>query len=258
MQEIIIKTYTDLHRFAAAFARREFNLLIVVGRPGVAKSETIRAAIPGSACWIEGNATAYGIYEHLFHFQSELVVIDDVDSIYTDRAAVRLLKSLCNTKPVKRLSWHSRAAGNAIPREFETSSQVCIISNDWKTLNDNVHALIDRGQFILFEPTAEEVHAQTAKWFDDGEVFEWFARHLHYFPALSMRNYVRASELRKAGFPWADIMLSHVPDNVRKITEIIRQTDFQSENERVAAFCQQTGASRATYFNLKKRLSTVG
>ena len=47
------------------------------------------------------------------------------------------------------------------------ASRVAIIANAWKTLNDNVAAVQDRGHVLIFEPTALEVHQQVARWFWD-------------------------------------------------------------------------------------------
>jgi hypothetical protein len=38
------------------------------------------------------------------------VAIDDVDGLYASNAAVRLLKCLCQTDPVKRVTWQSASA----------------------------------------------------------------------------------------------------------------------------------------------------
>ena len=93
------------------------------------------------------------------------------------------------------MAWHSDARSlerQGIPREFTTKSRVAILSNDWKTLNKNVAALQDRGHVVLFEPSAAEVHAQAATWFDDDEVYAWFAANLHRVREPSLRYYVRA------------------------------------------------------------------
>ncbi len=130
----------------------------------------MRAALDGKGCWIEGNATPFGMYAKLYRHRDEFVVIDDVDALYADRSGVRLLKCLCQTEEEKAVAWHSDARTlerQGIPREFTTKSRVVIISNDWKTLNKNVAALQDRGHVVFFEPSAAEVHAQAGTWFDD-------------------------------------------------------------------------------------------
>ena len=169
----------------------------------------MRAALNGKACWIEGNATPFGMYVKLYRHRDEFVVIDDVDALYADRSGVRLLKCLCQTEEEKAVAWHSDARSlerQGIPREFTTKSRVVIISNDWKTLNKNVAALQDRGHVVLFQPSAAEVHAQAGKWFDDQEIYEWFAANLHRVREPSLRHYVRARELKAAGMDWTEVL----------------------------------------------------
>src|SRR5262249_36097901 len=155
------------------------------GERGLAKSRTVRSLLSElgePACWIEGNATPFGMYERLYRHRDHYVVIDDVDSLYADRSGVRLLKCLCQTEEEKTVAWHSDARSlerRGIPREFATTSRVIIISNDWRTLNRNVAALEDRGHVLVFQPSALEVHDEARRWFSDYEVFEWFGQNLH-------------------------------------------------------------------------------
>ena len=93
-----VRTYRQLDDYLGGFARGHFNLLILVGSGGLAKSRSTRAALGGKACWIEGNATAFGMYCKLYRHRDEFVVIDDVDALYADRNGIRLLKCLCQTE----------------------------------------------------------------------------------------------------------------------------------------------------------------
>ena len=161
-----VATYARLQEYLRAFAEGHLNLLILVGAAGIAKSRTVRAVLGGSACWIEGNATPFGMYEKLYRHRGQFVVIDDVDSLYADKSGIRLLKCLCQTEDEKTVAWHTDARSlekHGIPREFVTKSRVIIICNDWKTLNYNVAALQDRGHVLVFQPSAAEVHAQAGR-----------------------------------------------------------------------------------------------
>ena len=144
-----LTTYERLDEYLRAFAKGHFHLMILVGAGGLAKSRSVRAVLgDGEACWIEGNATPFGMYAKLYRHRDQFVVIDDVDALYADRSGVRLLKCLCQTEEEKAVAWHSDARSlerQRIPREFTTKSRVVIISNDWQTLNKNVAALQDRG-----------------------------------------------------------------------------------------------------------------
>ena len=138
-----VTTYERLKEYLGASAEGHFHLLILVGSGGLAKSRPVRSVLGGKGCWIEGNATPFGMYAKLYRHRDEFVVIDDVDSLYADRSGVRLLKCLCQTEDDKTVAWHSDARSlerQRIPREFSTKSRVVIISNNWQMLNKNVAA----------------------------------------------------------------------------------------------------------------------
>ena len=97
--------------------------MILVGAGGLAKSRSVRPVLNGKACWIEGNATPFGMYVKLYQHRDQFVVIDDVDALYADRSGMRLLKCLCQTEEEKSVAWHSDARSlerQGIPREFTT------------------------------------------------------------------------------------------------------------------------------------------
>jgi hypothetical protein len=257
----IVKTYQQLGRFVDAFAGGRLNLLIVVGRPGLAKSRSFRQAA-ADGCWVEGNATPFGLYCALCQARDRLVVIDDVDSLYASPAGVRLLKCLCQTDPVKRVAWQSAAAQldrEGVPREFTTTSKVAILANDWRTLNGNVSAVQDRGHVLLFEPTAQEVHRQAGTWFADAEVYRWFGAHLHRIAEPSLRHYVRAAELRAAGLDWRQaVPLKGLSPRTLLVARLKADPSYPSEEARARAFVAMGGGCRATYFNHARRLRGPG
>jgi hypothetical protein len=226
------------------------------------KSRLVWTALNGIACWIEGNATPFGMYAKLYEHRVEFVVIDDVDALYADRSGVRLLKCLCQTEEEKSVAWHSDARSlekHGIPREFTTTSQVIIISNDWKTLNMNVAALQDRGHVIMFEPSAAEVHRKAGTWFDDPEIYKWFGANLHRVREPSMRQYVRARELKAAGMDWTDVLAVEVENRrARLAAELLASDAYASTAERVEAFVEQGGGCRATFFNYRRKLGGTG
>src|SRR5262249_30598728 len=102
-----VTTYDRLEAYLRAFAAGHFYLLRLVGPGGLAQSRSVRAVLDGQACWIEGNATPFGMYVRLYRHRDQFVVIDDVDALYADRSGVRLLKCLCQTEEEKAVAWHS-------------------------------------------------------------------------------------------------------------------------------------------------------
>jgi hypothetical protein len=258
LKPLRLTTYAQLETYLRAFAQGHFHLLILIGAGGLAKSRMVRAALDGQGCWIEGNATPFGMYAKLYRHRDQFVVIDDVDALYADRSGVRLLKCLCQTEEAKTVAWHSDARSlerQGIPREFTTTSRVVIISNDWKTLNTNVAALQDRGHVLVFAPNAAEVHTQAGTWFDDPEIYGWFAANLHRVREPSLRHYVRAKELKAAGMDWTEILASG-DDNrrARLAAELLASDAYASVEARAAAFVERGGGCRATFFNYRRKI----
>jgi hypothetical protein len=171
-----------------------------------------------------------------------------------------LSKCVSQTEEEKTVAWHSdakRLEKHGIPREFTTKSRICIISNDWKTLNQNVAALQDRGHVLLFEPSAAEVHAKAGTWFTDPEIYEWFAKNLHRVRKPSFRNYVRARELKVGGLDWTDVLAAEAENpRARLAAEILASDSYRNTAERAEAFVKHGGGCRATFFNYRKRLGS--
>ncbi len=255
---LVLRTYRELDQFAEAFAEGLLNLLVILGRPGVQKSRTVRRAVGQRACWIDGSATAFGLYCQLYQERNRPVVIDDVDGLYADRAAVRLLKGLCQTEPRKRLGWHSAATARCrgIPASFETASRVALLANELRTPNVNVSALLDRGHVLVFDPSAREVHLRTAGWFWDQEVFDFIGRSLQLAERLSMRDYVLGWELKRAGMDWQGWLLTRwgITGKRRLVAQLKADPSLGSEAERVRAFLARQGGCRATYYHHARRL----
>ena len=90
-QAVPIATYADLEQYAQAFAAGHLNLLILCGGPGLGKSQCLRRALAGTASWIDGNASAFGIYLQAHEHRDQPLVLDDVDGLYRDRQGIRLL-----------------------------------------------------------------------------------------------------------------------------------------------------------------------
>ena len=108
---------------------------------------------------------------------------------------------------------------------------------------------------LLFEPDAAEVHKKAGTWFDDAEIYQWFAANLHRVREPSLRHYVRAKELKAAGMDWTEVLAAE-EDNprARLAAELLASAAHASTAERVKAFVEQGGGCRATFFNWRRRL----
>lgn len=255
-----VRTYQELHQYARAFGEGHLNLLILCGPPGVGKSRCLRHVVGGHVCWIDGNASAFGIYQEAYLRRNQPIVLDDVDGLYRDRNGIRLLKTLCQTEIVKSLNWHTDASSLAqreIPRQFTTTSRVAFIANQWQSVNADVSALEDRGHFLVFEPSALEVHRQAATWFWDQEIFDYVANSLHLMQQPSFRSYMLAWELKKAGLDWRTGILGRcLTGTALAVARLKVDGSFPTEEDRVRAFVASGAGCRATYFNQAKKIQS--
>lgn len=195
---ISVGTYAELDRYICKVIDGSLYVLLLLGRPGTGKTERVRRAIleqcNGDALYVEGHAQPFGIYRELWEHLNQPVILDDLDRLYANPDCVRLLKPLCESKPVKRVAWRTRVTDDdvTLPKEFETRSPVVLIANEWKTINADVQALEDRAIIVHFDPDTAEVHQEAGQWCTDDVVYEFVGRHLHLVSHVSMRWYAKA------------------------------------------------------------------
>jgi energy-coupling factor transporter ATP-binding protein EcfA2 len=270
---ISLKTYEQLDLYLAKFASGELGLVLLLGRHGTGKSESVKQALGISprptglddarpqVLYAEGHMQPFGLYRHLWEYRDRPVVLDDLDKLYANSDCVGLLKALCNTGPAKRISWLTNTTLNSseVPSSFTTSSGVILIANEWRTVNPNVRALEDRAIVLHFDPSNAEVHRRVQEWFDDAEVYGYIARIMPSISTISMRHYCKGSQLRRAGFSdWRNTLLQMVLSDPRLacVASLQVEPTLCSERQRVQRFVAATGGSRATYFRMKARLAS--
>jgi len=121
--------------------------------------------------------------------------------------------------------------------------------------NKNVAALQDRGHVLLFQPGAAEVHRKAGTWFDDPEIFQWFAANLDRVREPSLRHYVRARELKAAGMDWTEVLAAEAGNRRERLAaELLASAEHGSTAARVRAFVEKGGGCRATFFNYRRKL----
>ena len=255
----VVKTYAEMEGYLASFRDGVYNLVVLVGSWGIGKSQLVRAAVGDDGCWIEGTATAFAMYREFFRACDKPIVLDDIDGIYANKHAVSLLKAICRSAPVKRVSWNARNGflkREGLPEYFTTKSKVIIICNEWKTLNKNVEALEDRAHIFHFEPTVREIHARAGTWFQDQEIYDWFGKQLHRIDVHSFRAYEKAADHKLGGHPWKEIKVRErkTADREAIVAELLKDDSFSGTEDRFRSFALQGGGSRATYYAYRRKI----
>jgi site-specific DNA-methyltransferase (adenine-specific) len=258
---MVVQRYADLLPYVDAFARGEIRCLVMLGAPGLSKSTTIRARMPKSTCWIKGNASPFKAYVNLFRAIDAPIVLDDVESLLRKAGGVDLLKQLGDSDETKTVSWETDSSTLKrlkVPNEFQTTSRLCFIGNDWLRLNSGIAALEDRAIVVSFEPTAAEVHDRIGRegWFKDREIFEFVDRHLHLIMRPSMRHYVKAKEMKVAHLDWKTYLLTQwlADEKLIRTATLLADDTFSSNRARAQAFAARGWGSIASFYGKAREL----
>jgi hypothetical protein len=273
---VTVTACAEQERWVEAFLKPDgLQLLFVVGHPGTGKSAAFKARVDENRHHYTNAArlTSFQLYKQLFKVRNKAAILDDVDDALKQPGMARLLMALCETDDEARtVSWLGTESllkvrkGNKvvrIPQEFETTSRVCLISNDWTILTTRFGALLDRGTVVFFDPDAAELHRFVGRWFEDQEIYTFIGEHLGDIARHSMRFYVNAAAHKRLGLDWkATLLESWTNDQTRGnateklVQRLLADTTFRTDKERIEAFrAHPDGGSRRTWFNIKKRLA---
>src|SRR4051794_270994 len=110
-----LRTHAELASYLADFVNGLYPFLWVVGRPGVAKTESVRAAVRGCDVYYRkgGQLTPLQFYIDCYRHRGQPVILDDAEHLLENRIGAKLISALGDTTPAKVLSYGStsRALG---------------------------------------------------------------------------------------------------------------------------------------------------
>ena len=231
-----LTTYEALHALASRFADGKVNLVILVGAPGLMKTQTVTRACQGRPfLHVNAKKSPIEFYRDLYEHRDALVILDDVEPLLDSKD------------------------GNAIPRSFTTKSRVFIVANTWR-VGGIFSAIESRGNKFLFSPAWAEVYVEAGNWFHQQEILDYVHANLSQMKAPDVRLLLKAREMRRLALPghnWRDVFDPCMQmDGVdREIIRLLKETHL-TQKERVAEFEKGGFGDRATFFRrLKKQRS---
>jgi hypothetical protein len=254
-----LRTYAELEGYISDFVQGRYPFIWIVGRPGVAKTESLKAAVRGHAHLYRkgGQLTPAALYIDLYACRGQPVILDDAEHLLDVKVGAKLISSLGDTTPAKLLTYSStsRVLGE-VPQSFHTTSPLCIIANRGTTHED----IQSRSVCLHFDPTNLEIHRAVGKWYWDQEVHDWLGTHLFRLSPVDARWYVVAAKDKEAKRDWRQIILkSHSQKRAECVVQDLEEDpSCPSREDKARRFGEVMGdgkgASRPTYFRLRKRL----
>jgi len=256
----IIRTYAEYGSLVDGFFRGCYQLLFVVGRPGLAKSHEFEQRLEQGGHLIKGWTAPLQAYIEAYRHRHQPLVFDDAEALWKRPGGRILIRSLTEHRPKKLIQWKSTAKDltkAGVPQSFYTKSKIAIVANRFAFGSEEEReAVLDRGHLVLFDPLPIEVHQRVGDWFWCQDIYDYLGDRLHMLDNLSARTYLKAWERKEAGGDWMKLISDVFCHNnaMLLVQSLESDPDCPSVDDRVRKFVDQTGLSRATYFNIKREL----
>ena len=167
----INKRFGILDKLTMGARRGDIRSLFVTGAPGVGKTFGVEKTLAEAGMIeqfagegrkyeiVSGAMTAIGLYMTLYKHKdaNSVLVLDDCDMVFTDEAALNLLKAALDTSKIRKIYWNvdSKSLRKMdIPNDFEFEGSVIFISNiNFRKVRDgkmrsHLSALMSRSHFL--------------------------------------------------------------------------------------------------------------
>ena len=166
----IEQKYQSTEKYISQMAKGKLRSLIVNGPPGVGKTHSVENYLKKYAGsnfkMITGQMTPFSLYGHLYQNNREgrVLVLDDIDSVFSKLEGVNILKAAMDTKQVRNISWASSThllGASGFPGSFDYLGGVILISNigfdlDNKKIGAHLNALKDRSFSVSISDRTNE------------------------------------------------------------------------------------------------------
>lgn len=133
--------FTVMETLVDGVINRDIKSMIISGAPGIGKSFTVdekllNAKKEGKIRFnqMTGSCTPIGLYIQLWRHQNsgDVLVLDDIDSIFNDQESLNLLKGALDTGRTRQISWMSASSflrEEGVDNTFEFNGTVIFITN---------------------------------------------------------------------------------------------------------------------------------
>lgn len=130
--------FNNVETFVKQISNGNFRSLIVNGHPGIGKTHSVTKYLEqyakGNYYVFQGRVTLLSLYAtlHAFKNKGKVVVLDDVDSIFSDVQGLNILKAVMDTTSTRRVHWASTTGKlntMGLPDNFIFNGGVILISN---------------------------------------------------------------------------------------------------------------------------------
>jgi hypothetical protein len=255
---MITKTYRELEEYVKMFKNQNCDLLIILSKAGLGKTTILKRIMKKRAyVYINTHSTPLKTYLTLYEKRDAPVCYDDMSEILRNNIMVSMLKALADTSPIKELHYNttSKLMGNA-PESFKTTSNVCILLNEFDVKNKSLAPILDRGFLIEFAPSKKEIlkkieQINKSQSIADLEkcVYKFIADNYQKIENLSIRTYIKALQLfRDNPIKWKEKFMKMIGFDEKLIAYLKLKEKYKTDKMMIKEFKW----SRATFYRIKQ------
>jgi hypothetical protein len=265
---VILHSYEELAAEVKAFFGGHYDELIIVGPPGIGKSEAFRKWClehPDRAHYLEGNTKPLATYIECYMHRHKLLVLDDAEGLLASENGRHLTRQLTQHAVMKYLQWLSTVkdlARNKVPTSFQTASKCAFLMNRFVASRQDgfFEAVLDRGHVFYFDPPVLARHMYVATWFHDQGIHDFVGANLHRVDNLTARTYNLLYQKKSAGHDWQAYFFDRFcHENVLQVVQQLENSaSFKTVDECVEEFIRRGLGCRRSYFNYKEELAANG
>lgn len=129
--------FSMLSRMSEAAARQNIRSLVVSGAPGIGKTYSIETALSdlnANYTSVAGALSGVELYKLGYEHRApgSVIVLDDADGIFKDEDALNVLKALCDSSPVRKVSWLKDSATlrqDEVPQSYKFHGSFIFLTN---------------------------------------------------------------------------------------------------------------------------------
>lgn len=208
------------------------------------------------AAHLSGATSAVGLYEFLYTYRDKSVVIDDVIGLLSDPQVLGILLRAAETSKKKVIRWTKQnkiLEDKGIPRHFVFKGNIGIFLNAIPrkgVLYKAVRALLTRMDYVVMEPTLNEIHQYAGTWCEDKEVWKWIGDHIYLMNRPHLRYYYRACKWKQKKVDWQKKLVhewAKADPEATKLKLILMDKKYKTRQDRAIAFVEATGTSVPTF-----------
>lgn len=178
IEDRLFERFDILQSLCQQACQGDIRALIVSGPPGLGKSFTVEQELRDwdpnerNHTIIKGYVKATGLYKLLWQYKNkgQVIVFDDADSVFFDDTSLNLIKAICDTNDIRRVSYLAEGGlvdeetASRIPKQFEFNGTVIFITNyDFDMMIDRGHKLAPHLQALVSRSHYIDLTLKTAR-----------------------------------------------------------------------------------------------